>query len=291
MSRKLKIALPKGSLQDSTLSLMKQAGYSIYLSDRNYRPTSNDPELEFILIRAQEIGRYIDQGFLDGGITGLDWVKENRADLVDLAELAYSKTTTLPIKWVLLVPENSPIKNPKDLEGKRIATEGVEITKQYLANHGVNAHVEFSWGATEVKIPELVDAIVDVTETGSSIVANHLRVVDTLLTSYPHFYANSQSYQDTWKKEKLDEITLLLNGALAARGRVGLKMNVPQDTIEQVIAILPSLKNPTQSPLVHSNWVALETIIQEDQIIGLLPKLKSLGVVDMIEFPLNKVIY
>ena len=216
MSNKLKIALPKGSLQEPTIKLLEQAGFNIYTSDRGLRPNSDDSELDIFLIRAQEIGRYLAQGFIDCGITGLDWASIHEKDLVDLAELPYSRATLRPTRWVLVVPEDSPIQSIKDLEGKRIATEGVEITQNYLDKHGVNATIEYSWGATEVKVPELVDAIVDVTETGASIRANDLRIVDTLLTSYPHFYASETAYEDQWKQEKMDRIVLMLKGALEA---------------------------------------------------------------------------
>ena len=226
MSQQLKIALPKGSLQAPTLSLLEKAGYNIYSSDRGLRPSSDDSDLDIYMIRAQEIGRYIDQGFVDCGITGYDWVYENKADLEDLAELPYSRASTRPTRWVLVVPENSPIKTVQDLEGKRIATEGVGITERYLAEKGVTAKLEFSWGATEVKVPDLVDAIVDVTETGSSLRANKLRIVDELLTSFPHFYANKAAYADDWKKEKMDRIVMMIKGALEARDKVGLKLNL-----------------------------------------------------------------
>jgi ATP phosphoribosyltransferase len=241
-ARTLKIALPKGSLQEPTIELLAKAGYEVYVSSRGLRPTSNDSELDLYLIRAQEIGRYLGQGFIDCGITGYDWAYENGVDLIDLCELPYSRATTRPTKWVLVVPEDSPIRKPEDLEGKRIATEGVGITERYLKERGIKAEVEFSWGATEVKVPDLVDAIVDVTETGSSIKANHLRIVDTLLTSFPHFYASPVAAADPWKKEKMDRIALLLKAALCARGKVGLKMNFP-------VARLPSFQKKVGSPL------------------------------------------
>jgi len=292
MSNRLKIALPKGSLQESTLELMKKAGFNVYMTSRGYRPSSNDAELDIFVIRAQEIGRYIDQGFVDCGITGYDWgVCEYGTDLVDLATLSFSKVTARPTKWVLCVPEASPIQSVKDLEGKTIATEGMGMTKAYLEKHGVKANVEFSWGATEVKVPELVDAIVDITETGNSIRANKLRIVDTLLESYPHFYANKESHQDDWKRQKMEKITMLLNGALQARDQVGLKMNVPTEKVDCIANELDSLRKPTISKLSEEGWVALEVIISESKVRDLIPTLKELGAEGIIEYPLNKIVY
>lgn len=289
-TRTLKVALPKGSLQDPTIDLLAKAGYEVYLSSRGLRPNSNDPELDLYMIRAQEIGRYLGQGFIDCGITGFDWAYENEVDLVDMAELPYSRATTRPTKWVVVVPEDSPIKTPKDLEGKRIATEGVGITNRYLREHGINAEVEFSWGATEVKVPDLVDAIVDVTETGSSIKANRLRIVDTILTSFPHFYANKQAVLDPWKKEKMDRIALLLKAALGARGKVGLKMNLPESKLPELLEKLPSLRRPTISHLSEGEWVAVETVIDEIVVRDIIPELKLLGAEGIIEYPLNKIV-
>lgn len=290
MSNKLKIALPKGSLQEPTIKLLEQAGFNIYTSDRGLRPNSDDSELDIFLIRAQEIGRYLAQGFIDCGITGLDWASIHEKDLVDLAELPYSRATLRPTRWVLVVPEDSPIQSIKDLEGKRIATEGVEITQNYLDKHGVNATIEYSWGATEVKVPELVDAIVDVTETGASIRANDLRIVDTLLTSYPHFYASETAYEDQWKQEKMDRIVLMLKGALEARGKVGLKMNLPESALSQVLDTLPSLKRPTVARLAEDGWVAVETIIEDSVARQIIPELKKLGAEGIIEYPLSKIV-
>ena len=290
MSQQLKIALPKGSLQAPTLSLLEKAGYNIYSTDRGLRPSCDDSDLDLYMIRAQEIGRYIDQGFVDCGITGYDWVYENKADLEDLAELPYSRASTRPTRWVLVVPENSPVKTVHDLEGKRIATEGVGITERYLAEKGVTAKLEFSWGATEVKVPDLVDAIVDVTETGSSLRANKLRIVDELLTSFPHFYANKAAYADDWKKEKMDRIVMMIKGALEARDKVGLKLNLPKASLEKVLEILPSLRRPTVSPLAESDWVAVETVIGESVARKIIPDLKVLGAEGIIEFPLNKIV-
>ena len=289
-SRTLKVAIPKGSLEQPTIELLAKAGYEIYVSSRGLRPSSNDPELDLYLIRAQEIGRYLGQGFIDCGITGYDWAYENGVDLVDLAELPYSRATVRPTKWVLVVPEDSPIRKPEDLEGKRIATEGVGITERYLKERGINAEVEFSWGATEVKVPDLVDAIVDVTETGSSIRANGLRIVDTLLTSFPHFYASPAAAQDPWKKEKMDRIALLLKAALCARGKVGLKMNLPSARLPELIEQLPSLRRPTISQLSEEGWVAVETVIDEIVVRDIIPELKRLGAEGIIEYPLNKIV-
>ena len=289
-TRTLKIAIPKGSLEGPTIELLSKAGYEIYVSSRGLRPASNDPELDVYLIRAQEVGRYIGQGFIDCGITGYDWAYENGVDLVDLAELPYSRATTRPTKWVLVVPEDSPIQKPEDLEGKRIATEGVGITQRYLDERGIKAEVEFSWGATEVKVPDLVDAIVDVTETGSSIKANRLRIVDTLLTSFPHFYAGQAAAADPWKREKMDQIALLLKAALGARGKVGMKMNLPQAQLDELLKLLPSLRRPTVSQLAEEGWVAVETIIDETIVRDMIPALKRLGAEGIIEYPLNKIV-
>lgn len=289
-SQNLILGLPKGSLQNATLDLFEKAGWNIYVSSRSYRPTSDDKELGLRLIRAQEIGRYVDHGFLDCGITGKDWIAENRADVEVICDLAYSRASTNPTRWVLVVPEDSPIKTVADLEGKRIATESVGLTNDFLKSKGVNAEVEFSWGATEVKVPELVDAIVDVTETGSSLRANKLRIVDTLMESFPQFVANKSSYQDPWKKEKIDRIAMLLNAAQAARDVVGLKMNVPSDDLEKLLEKLPALRNPTISKLADENWVAIETVLEESVVRTLIPELKSLGAEGIIEYPLNKLV-
>lgn len=291
MSNKLKLALPKGSLQDATVDLFRKAGFNVYVSSRSYRPSSDDDSLDLYLIRAQEIARYVHQGFIDCGITGHDWIYENRADVEVLADLAYSKATSKPTRWVLVVPENSPIQSVEDLEGKRIATEGVGITERWLAEKNVHAEVEFSWGATEVKVPDLVDAIVDITETGSSIRANKLRIVDTLMTSYPQFIANKKAMQDDWKREKLANIVMMLRGALEARGKVGLKMNLPSASLPQLVAALPSLRRPTVSPLSEEGWVAVETVIDESVARDMIPQLKALGAEGIIEYSLNKLVY
>ena len=291
MANSLKIALPKGSLQEPTIQLLQQAGYNVHMSDRGLRPSSDDTELDIYLIRAQEIGRYIDTGFIDCGITGLDWAYENGAELIDLAELPYSRATTRPTKWVLIVPEDSPIQDVKDLEGKRIATEGIGITERYLKEKGVKAEVEFSWGATEVKVPDLVDAIVDVTETGSSIRANDLRIVDTLLTSFPHFYSSPAAYKDEFKRSKMDRMVLMLKATLNARGKVGLKMNLPEDALNKVLETLPSLRRPTVSQLAEPGWLAVETIIEESEVRQLIPDLKELGAEGIIEYDLSKLVH
>ena len=290
MENSLKIALPKGSLQDPTLRLLEKAGYNIYTSDRGLRPSSDDDGLDIYMIRAQEIARYIDQGFIDCGITGLDWDYGHDVDLVDLAELPYSRATTRPTRWVLVVPEDSPIKTVEDLEGKHIATEGLEITNRYLAEKGVTANVEFSWGATEVKVPDLVDAIVDVTETGSSLRANKLRVVDELLSSFPHFYASKDAFADDWKRAKMERMVMMIKGALEARDKVGLKANLPAANLDAVLEKLPSLRRPTVSRLAEEGWVAIETIICESIARSIIPDLKELGAEGIIEYPLNKIV-
>jgi len=288
--RKLRLAIPKGSLQEPTLSLLEKAGYNIYVSSRGYRPSSDDEELDLYLIRAQEIGRYIGQGFIDAGITGHDWATESGRELVDLAELPYSRATVRPTRWVLVVPEDSPIRTVEDLRGKRIATEGVGLTRRWLEEKGIEAEVEFSWGATEVKVPDLVDAIVDVTETGSSIRANKLRIVDTLLTSFPHFYAGPEAAADPWKREKMERICLLLKAALEARDKVGLKMNLPEDKLSALLERLPSLRRPTVAPLADGGWVAVEAVVCEAVVRDILPDLKQLGAEGIIEYPLNKLV-
>ena len=289
-SQSLILGLPKGSLQNATLDLFEKAGWNIYVSSRSYKPTSDDKELELRLIRAQEIGRYVDHGFLDCGITGKDWIAENRADVEVICDLAYSRASTNPTRWVLVVPEDSPIQTVQDLEGKRIATESVGLTNDFLKSKGVNAEVEFSWGATEVKVPELVDAIVDVTETGSSLRANKLRIIDTLMESFPQFVANRNAYKDEWKRQKLERIGMLLKAAQAARDVVGLKMNVTSEDLDKLLEKLPALRNPTVSKLADDNWVAIETVLEESVVRTLIPELKSLGAEGIIEYPLNKLV-
>lgn len=287
----LRLGLPNGSLQEPTLELFKRAGFNIVVSSRSYRPTVDDDQLELRLLRAQEIGRYVDHGFLDCGITGRDWIAENNAVVEVLTDLRYSKATSKPTRWVLVVPDDSPVKSVKDLEGKRIATEAVDMTKAYLAKHGVKAEVEFSWGATEVKVPELVDAIVDITETGSSLRANKLRIVDTLMESYPQFVSSKPAARDEWKRQKMETLVLLLKGALEARHKVGLKMNVPAAKLDEVVACLPSQRSPTVSHLASPEWVAVETVIDEATVRNIIPRLKSLGAEGIVEYPLNKVVH
>ena len=289
-SQNLILGLPKGSLQNATLDLFEKAGWNIYVSSRSYRPTSDDKELELRLIRAQEIGRYVDHGFLDCGITGKDWIAENRADVEVICDLAYSRSSTNPTRWVLVVPEDSPVQTVQDLEGKRIATESVGLTTDFLKSKGVNAEVEFSWGATEVKVPELVDAIVDVTETGSSLRANKLRIVDTLMESFPQFVANKSSIKDEWKREKLERIGMLLSAAQAARDVVGIKMNILSSNLDNLLENLPALRNPTISKLADEDWVAIETVLNEAVVRELIPELKALGAEGIIEYPLNKLV-
>jgi len=287
---KLRLGLPKGSLEESTFQLFKQAGFNISTSSRSYYPAVNDPELEILLMRAQEIPRYVHEGVLDAGISGLDWITENNADVVEVAELLYSKRTSNPVRLVIAVAESSDIKDVSDLNGKRVATELVNVTEKYLKEHGVTASVEFSWGATEVKVPKLVDAIADLTETGSSLVANKLRIIATVLESTTKLHANRTAWEDPWKREKLQSIAVLLQGALLARTKVGLKMNVPEDALDKILSILPAMKQPSISRLVGSEWVAIEVIVDEVQVRDMIPALKSGGAQDIIEYPLSKVI-
>jgi ATP phosphoribosyltransferase len=287
----LRLGLPKGSLQESTFALMAKAGWKVSSSSRSYQPRVDDAELDLRLIRAQEISRYVEHGFLDAGLTGADWIKENASDVQVVCEVAYSKQTTNPARWVLAVPNDSSIKSVKDLQGKRIATELVGHTRRWLEEHGVQAEVEFSWGATEVKAPELVDAIVDITETGSSLKANNLRIVDTLCTSFPQLIANKSAWQDAWKRKKIETLALLLRAALAAEEKVGLKMNVPRAKLDGILKALPALRNPTVAPLTQEGWVAIETIIDEKIVREIIPQLKTMGAEGIIEYPLNKVIY
>jgi ATP phosphoribosyltransferase len=291
MSKKLKFGLPKGSLQDATIEKMAKAGFNISISSRSYIPTVDDDELEIRLIRAQEISRYVEHGYLDCGITGYDWVIENGSKVHEVGEFLSSKATHRPARWVLAVPENSKIKSVKDLNGKRIATEVVNLTKKYLKKNGVKAEVEFSWGATEVKAHELVDAIVEVTETGSSLRANHLRIVDELLVSTPRLIANLDSWKDSWKRKKIETLAMLLKGALEAEAKVGLKMNIAEKNLAKLLRELPALRNPTISSLSLKGWVAVETIIDEHIVRELIPQLKAAGAEGIIEYPLNKVVY
>jgi ATP phosphoribosyltransferase len=288
---KLKLGLPKGSLEESTFQLFQRAGYVFTTSSRSYFPTCNDEEIETILLRAQEVARYVEEGVLDAGLTGKDWILENNADVVEVIELVYSKASFRPVRWVLAVPNDSPIQTVKDLAGKHIATEAVNLTKRYLKENGVEAVVEFSWGATEVKPPVLADAIVEITETGSSLKANKLRIVETLLTSTPRLIANKNAYNDTWKKNKINNMAMLLEGAINAQNKVGLKMNLRKQDIQRLKTVLPAMKNPTVSSLLDEDWVALETVIDESIVREIIPVLKQNGAQDIIEYPLNKIIY
>jgi len=287
----LNLGLPKGSLQDATIKLFGMAGFRIQVSSRSYRPAIDDPELEGSFVRAQEVSRYVEHGFFDCGLTGLDWVEENGSDIVEVCDLIYSKASTKRSRWILAVPEESEVRTVKDLEGKRIATEVVGMTRRFLEKHGVNAEVEFSWGATEVKVPDLVDAIVDLTETGSSLRANKLRIVDTLLYTNTKLIANKAAWEDPVKRKKIEDIALLLTSALEAQNKVGLKLNIERAKLDSLLEDLPSLRKPTISPLTADDWVAVETILDEKVVREIIPQLKDLGAEGIIEYPLNKVIY
>ena len=287
----LRLGLPSGSLQEPTFALFAKAGFNISGASRSYRPAVDDPELTIRLLRAQEISRYVEHGFLDAGLTGKDWIANNNSDVAVLAEMTFSKVSNKPTRWVIAVPEDSPIRTVKDLQGKVIATEAVELTRRFLAQHGVTAEVEFSWGATEVKVPDLVDAIVDVTETGSSLRANKLRILETIMESSPQFIANHGALADAWKKAKIEKLVLLLQGAFAARDKVGLKMNLPEAKLADLLRALPALRNPTIAHLATPDWVAVETIIDESVVREIIPQLKALGAEGIIEYPLNKVVY
>ncbi len=286
----LKLGIPAGSLQDATAELFRKAGYKITYQARSYFPSIDDPELHCTLIRAQEMARYVQDGSLDCGLTGHDWIMENDAKVVEVAELVFSKASRRPVRWVLAVPNDSPIQSVQDLQGKRIATEVVNLTNRWLASHGVTAQVEFSWGATEVKPPKLADAIVEVTETGSSLRANNLRIVCEILQSTTRFIANETAYRDPWKQEKIDDLVLMLQGAMAAEGRVGLMMNVRTVDLPQVLLLLPALQKPTVSSLSDPEWVAVNTILEEAIVRHLVPRLKSVGARGIVEYPLNKII-
>ncbi len=290
-SKILKIGLPKGSLEETTFALFRKAGFSVTLRDRSYKPSIDDPELSGMMIRAQEIARYVEVGAIDCGLTGWDWVVENNAKVKVVSDLIYAKRGTGIVKWVLAVPEASDIKSVKDLEGKRIATELVKGTQRFLKKHGVKCNVEFSWGATEVKVPDLADAIVDVTETGSSLRANKLRIVETILESNTKFISNNQAWEDPWKRQKMLDMNLLLQGALEAESKVGLKMNLPTGSLDAIVSVLPAMKNPTVSPLSDGKWIALEVVVEEKQVRDLIPQLKKAGACDIIEYKLTKVIH
>ena len=286
----LQLGIPKGSLQKSTIEIFAKAGYKITVSSRSYYPVIDDCEIECMLIRAQEMARYVDEGILDAGLTGHDWIKETAADVEHVEELVYGKVGKNSLRWVLAVPENSDIKSVKDLEGKRVATEVVGMTQKYLADHGVNANVEFSWGATEVKPPRLADAIVEITETGSSLRANHLRILDVVCTSNTWLIANKTAWQDDFKRQKIQRLALLLKSVLTAASKVGLMMNVRQQDVEAVIKILPALNQPTVSQLANSDWVALNTVVEEKIVREIIPELMEKGAQGIIEYALNKVV-
>jgi ATP phosphoribosyltransferase len=285
------LGLPKGSLEESTKTLFAKAGWKITTSSRSYKPAIDDPELEGRFVRAQEVSRYVEHGFFDCGLTGHDWIQENESDVLEVCDLVYSRASVRKSRWVLAVPEDSPVRTPQDLAGKRVATEMVNTVKRYFASLGIPVDVEFSWGATEVKVPDLVDAIVDITETGSSLRANKLRVVSTLLETNTKFIANRRSWENPAKRRKIETIALLLRGALEAGSKVGLKMNTPRQSLEAITRTIPALRNPTVSPLSNPDWVALETIIDESVVREIIPELKALGAEGIVEYPLNKVVY
>ena len=288
---KLKLGIPKGSLENATIDLFRRAGFAITTSSRSYFPGIDDPDIECMLIRAQEMARYVEDGVFDAGLTGFDWICESGARVKEVCELIYAKSGFRPVRWVLAVPQNSKINSVKDLKGKRVATELVSYVKKYLARNKVKAEVEFSWGATEAKAPALVDAIVELTETGSSLKANNLRIVEEVLTSTTRFIANAKAWNDPWKRQKIENLAILLKGALAAEGMVGLKMNVAEKNLKKIEGILPALKRPTVSRLDIKGWVALEVIIEEKVVKKIIPALKRAGAEGIIEYPLNKVIY
>ncbi len=287
---RLKLGLPKGSLQESTFKLFGKAGYRVQVSSRSYYPSIDDPDIDCIMVRAQEMARYVDNGIFDVGLTGKDWILEQNADVVEVAELRYAKGGLNPVRWVVAVPEDSKIRTVKDLKGKRIATELVGYTKRYLKSKGVNADVEFSWGATEVKPPQLADAIVELTETGSSLRANKLRIVEVMLESTTRLIANKKAWADPWKRKKIENMSMLLQGALAAEEKVGLKMNVPKKTLKEVCSILPAMHSPTISHQTDPAWVSLEVMLDEKESRNLIPRLKRRGATGIVEYPLNMVI-
>jgi len=287
---KLKLGIPKGSLENATVDLFRRAGFQITVSSRSYFPAIDDPEIECMLIRAQEMARYVEDGVLDAGLTGRDWVQENDAQVHTVADLIYAKQSFGKVRWVLAVPESSPVKSVQDLQGKIIATELVAATERYLQSHGVTAKVEFSWGATEVKPPELADAIVEVTETGSSLRANKLRIVETVMESNTQLIANVDSWKDSWKRRKLEDMRMLLEGAINALGKVGLMLNVEKKNLETVLGVLPALKKPTISPLSDGDWLALNTILDETTVRTIIPRLKEAGAQGIVEYPLNNIV-
>jgi len=287
---KLKLGIPKGSLETATVELFRRAGFQITINSRSYFPSIDDPEIECMLIRAQEMARYVEDGVLDAGLTGRDWVQENNAQVHTVADLIYAKQSFGKVRWVLAVPESSPVQSVKDLQGKVIATELVAATERYLKSHGVTAKVEFSWGATEVKPPELADAIVEVTETGSSLRANKLRIVETVMESNTQLIANKNAWADSWKNRKLCDIKMLLEGAINALGKVGLMLNVEKKNLDNVLGVLPALKKPTISPLSEGEWLALNTILDETTVRTIIPRLKEAGAQGIVEYPLNKIV-
>ena len=287
----LMLGLPKGSLEESTKNLFAKAGWKITTSSRSYKPSIDDPELDGRFVRAQEVSRYVEHGFFDCGLTGFDWIQENGSDVVEVMDLVYSRASVLKSRWVLCVPEASAVKTVADLAGKRVATELLNTTKRFFEAKGVKAEIEFSWGATEVKVPDLVDAIVDITETGSSLRANKLRIVDTLLETNTKFIANKASWANPAKRKKIETIALLLRGALEAESKVGLKLNAPKSALDAIVKAVPSLRNPTISPLSNPDWIAMETIIDESVVREIIPQLKALGAEGIVEYPLNKVVY
>jgi ATP phosphoribosyltransferase len=286
----LRLGIPKGSLQDATVALFARAGWRISISSRSYFPNIDDTEITCMMVRAQEMARYVETGALDAGITGRDWVLETGANVTEIGELLYAKQSLAPVRWVLAVPDDGPIQSVRDLEGKTIATEVVGLTKRYLERHGVSARVEFSWGATEVKVPQLADAIVEVTETGSSLRANHLRIVDTILESRTVFIANQTTADDPWKREKIANLYLLLSGAIAAYSKVGIMLNVRKENLPAVLAALPALKNPTISTLSDPDWIAVNTVVDENVVRTIIPLLKVAGAQGIVEYPLNKIV-
>ena len=287
----LMLGLPKGSLEEATKNLFSKAGWRITTNSRSYKPSIDDPELDGRFVRAQEVSRYVEHGFFDCGLTGHDWIQENESDVVDVCDLIYSRASSKKSRWVLCVSESSGITKPEELEGKRVATEMLGTVRRYFEKKGINVEIEFSWGATEVKVPDLVDAIVDITETGNSIRANKLRIIDTLLETNTKFIANKGSWADPVKRKKIETIALLLQAALEAEGKVGLKLNVLKSSVDEIIGTIPALRNPTLSTLSNPDWVALETIIDESVVREIIPQLKSLGAEGIVEYPLNKVVY
>jgi ATP phosphoribosyltransferase len=290
VANKLRLGIPKGSLQDATIALFKRAGWNIYTDGRSYFPSIDDPEVECMLIRAQEMARYVDHGVLDAGLTGIDWVVESGLDLTSITSLTYSKQSRRKVRWVLAVPEDSGFTKAEDLEGKIVATELVEVSKRYFASKGVNVKVEFSWGATEVKPPTLADAIVEVTETGSSLKANRLKIIDTVMESETHLIAGKNAIADPWKREKIDQIAMMLRGAIDAQSQVGLMLNVQRANLDAVLAVLPALNSPTISQLSNSDWVAVNTIVEERVARDVIPRLKAAQATGIVEYSLNKVV-